>query len=71
MNYRKTHKRQVSFTIFLLFLLSGWLTQVLSQGIIIDHECTDITLIPEYAINQAKSNLHIAYGHTSHGSQLT
>lgn len=71
MNHNKTHKRQVSFIIFLLILLSGWQTQVLAQGIIIDHECTDITLIPESAINQAKSNLHIAYGHTSHGSQLT
>lgn len=71
MNYSKIHKRQVGFTIFLLFLLSGWQTQALSQGIIIDHECTDITLVPESAINQAKSNLHISYGHTSHGSQLT
>ena len=71
MNHSKTHKHQVIFIIFLLFLLSGWQTQALSQGIIIDHECTDITLVPESAINQAKSNLHIAYGHTSHGSQLT
>jgi len=71
MNHSKTHKQQVSFIIFLLFLLSGWQTLALSQGIIIDHECTDITLVPESAINQAKSNLHIAYGHTSHGSQLT
>ncbi|MEA2096145.1 MAG: T9SS type A sorting domain-containing protein [Candidatus Cloacimonadota bacterium] len=38
---------------------------------IIDHSCTDITQIPESAINQAKADLHIAYGHTSHGSQLT
>ncbi len=37
---------------------------------IIDHNCTDITQIPESAINQAKADLHIAYGHTSHGSQL-
>ncbi len=71
MNHNKTHRQKVSSIIFLLFLLSGWQTQVLSQGIIIDHECTDITLVPEFAINQAKSNLHIAYGHTSHGSQLT
>ena len=56
---------------FLLFLLSGWGTQVLSQGTIIDHTCTDITKIPESAINQAKTMLHIGYGHTSHGSQLT
>ncbi len=39
--------------------------------LIIDHTCTDITLIPQSAIEQAKSTLHIAYGHTSHGSQLT
>ena len=38
---------------------------------IIDHNCTDITQIPESAIYQAKADLHIAYGHTSHGSQLT
>lgn len=42
-----------------------------ADPVIIDHNCTDITLIPESAINQAKANLHIAYGHTSHGSQLT
>ena len=41
------------------------------QGTIIDHTCTDITQIPESAINQAKATLHIGYGHTSHGSQLT
>ena len=39
--------------------------------IIIDHTCTDITQIPGTAIEQAKAQLHIAYGHTSHGSQLT
>ncbi len=38
---------------------------------IVDHTSTDITQIPESAINTAKSDLHIAYGHTSHGSQLT
>ena len=38
--------------------------------IIIDHNCTDISLIPIQWINQAKNDLHIAYQHTSHGSQL-
>ena len=42
-----------------------------AQPIIIDHTCTDIRQIPESAIDQAKTNLHIAYGHTSHGRQLT
>ena len=39
--------------------------------IIIDHTSTDITAIPQPWIEQAKQQLHIAYGHTSHGSQLT
>jgi hypothetical protein len=39
-------------------------------GFIINHLCTDIYSIPEWAIVQAKNNLHIAYGHTSHGSQI-
>ena len=43
----------------------------LSQGTIIDHSCTDITAVPTAAIEQARATLHIAYGHTSHGSQLT
>ena len=38
---------------------------------IIDHTCTDITQLDEDDIDQAKAVLHIAYGHTSHGSQLT
>ena len=39
--------------------------------LIIDHNSTDITALTESDINMAKSNLHIVYGHTSHGSQLT
>lgn len=38
--------------------------------IIIDHNCTDYTQIPESWIQAAKDNLLISYGHTSHGSQL-
>jgi hypothetical protein len=49
----------------LLIPLSIW-----SQKIIVDHTCTKINQIPESAILTAKQNLHIAYGHTSHGSQL-
>jgi hypothetical protein len=42
-----------------------------STPLIIDHTCTDIIKIPEDAIIRAKAALHIAYGHTSHGSQIT
>lgn len=40
-------------------------------GIVIDHNDTDITSLSLNAINLAKNSLHIAYGHTSHGSQVT
>jgi hypothetical protein len=39
-------------------------------SMIIDHACRQIDEIPAEAITRAKSLLHIAYGHTSHGSQL-
>lgn len=40
-------------------------------AIIADHlAAAAFTLIPTNAITNAKANLHIAYGHTSHGSQL-
>jgi hypothetical protein len=45
--------------------------QLQADPLIIDHHHTDITRISQSAIESAKSSLHIAYGHTSHGSQLT
>ena len=42
-----------------------------SAQVIIDHNCVDISQIPQAWVLQAKTDLHIAYAHTSHGSQLT
>ena len=39
--------------------------------VLIDHRDTDIAKWSEAQIERAKGALHIAYGHTSHGSQLT
>jgi hypothetical protein len=39
-----------------------------AAAIVADHTRTGV--LPEAAVNRAKSTLHIAYGHTSHGSQL-
>ena len=47
------------------------LPRVLTGQITIDHTCTDITRVPQWAIDSARSKLHIAYAHTSHGSQIT
>jgi len=41
------------------------------DGMVVGHECIDLSSIPEEWIKKAKETLHIAYGHTSHGSQLT
>ncbi len=38
---------------------------------IIDHSCASLSEIPAMWIAKAKEDLHIAYGHTSHGSQIT
>ncbi len=40
------------------------------SNLIIDHKCTTLGDIPEEWINKAKTDLHIAYDHTSHGRQL-
>jgi len=42
-----------------------------TETVIADHQAAaDFDAIPQNAIEQAKSDLHIAYGHTSHGSQI-
>lgn len=41
-----------------------------ADAIIIDHTCTNLSEIPDEWIETAKSDLRIAYQHTSHGSQL-
>jgi len=55
-------------TFILLFLLSK---SFLFGQLIINHLNTDITKLSEVEINHAKSVLHIAYSHTSHGRQVT
>lgn len=59
-----------------VFVLSGMLCVMVSvlqpasvsAEIVADHTRTGV--IPDSAVTLAKSTLHIAYGHTSHGSQL-
>ncbi|NHJ49899.1 MAG: hypothetical protein FK733_19050, partial [Asgard group archaeon] len=48
--------------------------KALSAPIIADHNVVNyvrLDLIPDENITHAKNELHIAYGHTSHGSQIT
>ncbi|MHA1720252.1 MAG: hypothetical protein ACTSWX_10420 [Promethearchaeota archaeon] len=53
--------------------LKSQLPKKSESAIIADHSIVNrirYDEIPESAINASKENLHIAYGHTSHGSQL-
>lgn len=54
------------FVVWLVCAACAW-----GDAVVIDHRHTDITRLTEAQINRAKAVLHIAYGHTSHGSQLT
>ncbi len=47
-----------------------WVPPSADPAVIIDHRSTVLSSIPSRWIDSAKAKLHIAYGHTSHGSQL-
>lgn len=57
------------YTMIIIILLIALIST--SQSIIINHENAFLEPIPEWAIKSASDSLHIAYGHTSHGSQIT
>lgn len=42
-----------------------------SLDLLINHSNTSLSVIPDQYITAARNTLHIMYGHTSHGSQLT
>jgi hypothetical protein len=71
-------KKQIDFIFFPIFVLVIFFTSCRSgnggasgsASIIINHSCKSLSLIPQQWIEQAKSSLRIAYGHTSHGSQI-
>ncbi len=52
-------------------VLFGMFVAAESNGqILVDHRCTNTSVVPEQWISAAKADLHIAYNHTSHGSQI-
>lgn len=68
----------VAFGLMALAFLAGIVVPAIvranppaTDSMIIDHRHTKLADVPLEWINKAKSDLHIAYGHTSHGSQIT
>jgi hypothetical protein len=71
-----TMRNSVKVFILLTFLAFALSCSVSDKGnggleaVLVDHTSAVLADIPESFITLAKQNLHIAYGHTSHGSQL-
>lgn len=63
--------QRIIYNHILLILFTLTLSYSIGQSpIIIDHNCIELNTIPTEWIIKAKDDLHIGYGHTSHGSQL-
>ena len=60
-----------SLTLFAILCLGVCLciSVAAAEPIIINHTCTNITKIPKYWLNKAKT-LTFHYAHTSHGGQI-
>lgn len=58
------------FSIILLVIMNFSVRCVLAQGLIVDHNGTDVTSIPENWIDSVQKNSYFHYAHTSHGEQL-
>ncbi len=58
--------------VLFLFLLPIFFVNAYSNdnAIIIDHNCTKLNKVPDTWVEKTKSQYRIAYGHTSHGSQI-
>nr|MCU0344938.1 hypothetical protein [Ignavibacterium sp.] len=56
------------FTICLLVVYNSF--TFAQSSIIANHNSAKLNITPTNWIDSAKANLHIAYGHTSHGSQI-
>ncbi|MBN2273766.1 MAG: T9SS type A sorting domain-containing protein [Bacteroidales bacterium] len=62
------------FFIYTALIFAGYLPVQAQAPIVADHTVAtlgDLQNIPETYITAAKANLHIAYEHSSHGSQIT
>lgn len=60
----------MSYTKCFISVMLFLLLSVSAGAQIIDHTCLDIDKIPLRYLDKARRTLKIAYGHTSHGSQL-
>ncbi len=70
MHRKELQLRRLINVLVLAVCLQGYFYDFLLAEVI-DHNCTKLEQIPETWVKKAKQDLHITYGHTSHGSQLS
>ncbi|MBM2817157.1 MAG: type sorting protein [Ignavibacteria bacterium] len=63
-------KIQILLSFLVIFLIVSSSAHSQKQAIIIDHNCCNIAKVPDNWIGISKNRFRIAYGHTSHGSQI-
>ena len=63
-------RRLLLIVVLVAVLLVGTATAARTAPLIVNHTSTDLSAVPASTVANAKATLHVAYGHTSHGSQL-
>jgi len=67
---KRLERTKMLFVFVLFYLLLFLPSGAFSQAIIIDHNSTDLSQIPDTWIDQVKT-MKVHYAHTSHGEQIT
>jgi hypothetical protein len=62
--------RRRKLVLAIAILMLALVPSACAAAVIIDHTCTDLSLIPDAWIEEAKSNLHIAYPDLSQGDWI-
>ncbi len=69
MRIRGSIVRGVFWIAAIAFLVS-FAPNTFSQGVVVDHRCTDLARIPDSWLEQVKARIKLQFCHTSHGLQL-
>jgi hypothetical protein len=59
-----------TFYLAIIIFITNTVISFSQESIIANHTISKLSILPDNWIDSAKAKLHIAYGHTSHGSQL-
>jgi len=67
----QTGTEKLGLALVIVIVMLAVVPYASADAIIIDHTCTNLSLIPNAWLNAAQGNIKWHYSHTSHGGQLT